>query len=83
MPDVTMGNTAKLHHSVPQGYPRRFEVLSGVEGEAISILGKLEGSEFPLSESDRRTFSYYMALRCEVGRQLFVRVYHVLNVCNV
>lgn len=113
MPDMTgNGNTAKLHHYVPQGYLRGFatekgritavpldrsrqsftssvknvaaethfhtvdgleepdefeKALSGVEGEAIRIIGKLEGNEFPLSESDRWTFSYYMALQSVRG----------------
>lgn len=106
------GNTAKLHHYVPQGYLRGFatekgrivalpldrsrtsftssvknvaaqthfhtvdgleepdefeKALSGVEGQAISIIGKLEESKFPLSESDRWTFSYYMALQSVRG----------------
>lgn len=106
------GNTAKLHHYVPQGYLRGFatekgrivalpldrsrtsftssvrnvaaqthfhtvdgleepdefeKALSGVEGEAISIIGKLEESKFPLSESDRWMFSYYIALQSVRG----------------
>lgn len=106
------GNTAKLHHYVPQAYLRGFttekgritvvpldrsrksftssvkdvaaqthfhavegleepdefeKALSGVEGEAIRIIGKLESNEFPLSESDRWTFSYYMALQSVRG----------------
>ncbi|MCG2621778.1 DUF4238 domain-containing protein [Arthrobacter sp. I2-34] len=106
------GNTAKLHHYVPQGYLRGFatekgrvtavpldrsrkpftssvknvaaqthfhtleeleepdefeKALSGVEGEALNVLGKFERNEFPLSEADRWAFSYYMALQSVRG----------------
>ena len=48
--------------------PDAFErALSKVEGEALRIIGKLERNEFPLSEADRWSFSYYMALQSVRG----------------
>ncbi|MFJ6419225.1 DUF4238 domain-containing protein [Paeniglutamicibacter sp. NPDC091659] len=106
------GNTAKLHHYVPQAYLRGFatdkgrisvipfddsrkpfissvknvaaqthfhtidgleepdefeKALSGVEGDAISIIRKFERGKFPPSEADRQTLSFYMALQSVRG----------------
>ncbi len=48
--------------------PDWFEkALSGVEGEAIKTIKSFERGEFPLSETDRWAFSYYMALQSARG----------------
>lgn len=48
--------------------PDAFETaLSGIEGEAIGIIGKFRRNEFPPSEEDRWTLSYYMALQSVRG----------------
>ncbi|MFJ5976749.1 MULTISPECIES: DUF4238 domain-containing protein [Pseudarthrobacter] len=106
------GNTAKLHHYVPQGYLRGFatvkeritavplertrssfttsvknvaarthfhtipgveepdgfeKILSRVEGDVIGIIRRMEGGEFPLSEENRSTVSFYLALQAVRG----------------
>lgn len=48
--------------------PDAFETaLSGVEGEAVRIIGQFGKGEFPPSEDDRLTLSYYMALQSVRG----------------
>lgn len=61
---------AQTHFHTVDGLdePDEFEkVLSGVEGDAIEIIRKFERGEFPLSESDRWKFAFYMALQAVRG----------------
>jgi hypothetical protein len=61
---------AQTHFHTLEGaeVPDEFErVLSKVEGDAIDILRKLERNEFPLSEPDRWSLSYFMALQSVRG----------------
>jgi hypothetical protein len=61
---------AQTHFYTVEGIeePDEFEkALSGVEGEAINIIRQFERTEFPPTETDRWTFSYYMALQSVRG----------------
>lgn len=106
------GNTAKLHHYVPQSYLRGFatekdrvmvvpldrsrkpyttsvrnvaaqnhfhrvdglenpdefeQVLSGVEGDAMSVVRQFRAGKFPPSEEERWKLSFYVALQAVRG----------------
>lgn len=61
---------AQTHFHTLHGHyePDEFEkLLSGIEGEALNIIRRLEGGELPLPERDRWTFSFYIALQASRG----------------
>lgn len=48
----------------PDGFEK---VLSSVESEAIAIIRRMEGGEFPLPQQDRMALSFYLALQSVRG----------------
>ncbi len=61
---------AQTHfHTIPgAAEPDGFEkILSGVEGEAMAIIRRMEAGEYPLTEQDRMSLSYYLALQAVRG----------------
>ncbi|MBH0024421.1 DUF4238 domain-containing protein [Salinibacterium sp. SWN248] len=61
---------ARTHFDTVEGLtePDEFEkVLSGVEGDAMMIIRRLEEGEFPLASEDRSALSFYLALQTVRG----------------
>jgi len=61
---------AQTHFHTVDGLdePDEFEkVLSGIEGEAVEIIRRLENGKFPLPEDDRWKLSFYIALQSARG----------------
>ncbi|AWB88986.1 hypothetical protein C2138_05015 [Salinibacterium hongtaonis] len=61
---------ARTHFHTVEGLiePDEFEkVLSGVEGDAMGIIRRLEEGEFPLPSEDRSALSFYVALQAVRG----------------
>lgn len=68
---TSVKNVAAINnfHTVPEvAEPDSFEkVLSGIEGDAFNIVHRIENGDLPLSEQDRTTLSFYLALQVVRG----------------
>ena len=61
---------AQTHFHTVEGHeePDAFEkALGSVEGDAIGLIRRMQGGEFPLPEEDRMVLSFYLALQAVRG----------------